>query len=153
MIPTGDNRVFVDTNILVYSSLPRFPQYEQANRRLSKLLMQKNEIWISRQVIREYLVTMTRPAIVGGSITPEEALNNVSIFMAVYKVADETSEVTARLLSLLQQVSVVGSQIYDANIVATMQTYNMSRLLTHNTVDFLRYNAFVTLLPLIEEHS
>jgi predicted nucleic acid-binding protein len=148
MTQNVDSRVFVDTNILVYSSLERFSLYEQANRRMSKLLAQKSEIWISRQVLREYLVTMTRPAIVSGSITLEEVLKNVSIFMAAYQVADETSEVTVRLVSLLQQVSVLGSQIYDANIVATMKAYNISRLLTHNTVDFIRYNAFVTVLPL-----
>lgn len=51
MTADGDNRIFVDTNILVYSSLERFPYYEQANKRLSQLLAQKNEIWISRIII------------------------------------------------------------------------------------------------------
>jgi predicted nucleic acid-binding protein len=151
MTQTVDNRVFVDTNILVYSSLAQFPEHEQANRRMSELLTQNNEIWISRQVLREYLVTMTRPTIVSGSITLEEVLHNVSIFTAAFHVADETREVTTRLLSLLRQVKVLGSQIYDANIVATMQAHGLVRLLTHNTADFIRYNAFVTVLPLIEQ--
>lgn len=149
MTQIGDNRIFVDTNILVYSSLPHFPLYTQANKRMSELLTQNNEIWLSRQVIREYLVTMTRPAITGGIITPQENLVNISTFSAAFRVADETADVTNRLLSLLQQVSVMGSQIYDANIVATMQAYNITRLLTHNVVDFTRYNSFITVLSLI----
>lgn len=153
MTQNVDKRVFVDTNILVYSSLAQFPQHELSNQRMSELLAQNNEIWISRQVLREYLVTMTRPTIVSGSISLEEVLQNVSIFTAAFHVADETNEVTTRLLSLLQQISVLGSQIYDANIVATMQAYGLSRLLTHNTADFRRYKAFVTVIPLIQEYS
>jgi predicted nucleic acid-binding protein len=95
---------------------------------------------------------MTRPTIVSGSVTLEEVLHNVSIFTAAFHVADETGEVTTSLLNLLQQVKVLGSQIYDANIVATMQAYGLVRLLTHNTADFIRYNAFVSILPLIEEY-
>jgi hypothetical protein len=48
MTQTVDNRVFVDTDILVYSSLVQFPQHKQANRRMSELLAENNEIWISR---------------------------------------------------------------------------------------------------------
>jgi predicted nucleic acid-binding protein len=149
MTQTVGNKIFVDTNILVYSSLNLFPLYGRANQRMAELMAQNNEIWLSRQVIREYIVNMTRPGIISGAITREEVLNNIQIFSAAFKVADETKEVTDNLINLLRQVNVVGSKIYDTNIVATMQAYNITHILTHNVVDFTNYSSFITVLPLI----
>ena len=59
---------------------------------MSSFLKAKDEIWISRQVIKEYIVTMTHLAITGGFITLEQILENVRIFSARFKVADETKE-------------------------------------------------------------
>lgn len=74
MIQIEDNRLFVDTNVLVYSTLISDPLYQQSNQRISALMIERNEIWISRQIIREYLVTMTRPAIVADTVTLESVL-------------------------------------------------------------------------------
>lgn len=93
---------------------------------------------------------MTRPTVLSGSVTLEEILNIAHIFMAAYKVAEETREVTLNLVNLMQQVRVVGIQVYDTNIVATMQAYNIGRLLTHNVADFLKYSPSITVLPLFE---
>ena len=66
-------------------------------------------------------------------------------------MAEDSPTVTERLLALLEQLPIGGKQIHDANIVATMQTYGIRRLLTANTVDFARFAHLVTGLSL--EHS
>ncbi len=43
-----------------------------------------------------------------------------------------------------------GKQIHDANIVATMQVYNISHLFTLNIADFMRFSSFITLIELDE---
>lgn len=53
-----------------------------------------------------------------------------------------------RLLDLLQQFSIGGKQVHDANIVATMLISNIPALLTNNTDDFKRFSHLITVLPL-----
>ncbi|UBF24523.1 hypothetical protein K9N68_22920 [Kovacikia minuta CCNUW1] len=56
---TGDNAVFVDTNILVYANLALSPFHVQAVERLQVFNDQGIDLWLSRQVLREYLSAMT----------------------------------------------------------------------------------------------
>ena len=55
---------------------------------------------------------------------------------------------TAQLLHLLSSVQVAGKQVHDANIVATMLTYGVPKLLTNNTADFARFGHLITVVPL-----
>ena len=55
-----------------------------------------------------------------------------------------------RLLQLASSIAINGKQIHDANVVATMQAYGVTRLLTHNAADFTRYISLITLLPLTD---
>ena len=62
-------RVFVDTNVLVYSTSTSSPFFLAARDALQELDIAKAERWSSQQILREYLSTMTRlraplPAIV-----------------------------------------------------------------------------------------
>jgi predicted nucleic acid-binding protein len=57
--------------------------------------------------------------------------------------------VTTRLLALLSEVPTRGRRIHDANVVATMLVYGVRRVLTHNTDDFVRFAAFIEVLPLL----
>ena len=55
----------------------------------------------------------------------------------------------ALLADFLRTISLSGKQIHDANIVATMLTYNIPILLTTNNIaDFKRFSHLITILPL-----
>ena len=54
--------------------------------------------------------------------------------------------VTASLVALFGEVRVGGSQVHDANIVATMLSYGERRLLTLNASDFRRYGDRIELV-------
>jgi predicted nucleic acid-binding protein len=105
--------------------------------------------WISRQVLREFLAATTRPGAVVPPPTLESLAKAVRQFEAEFEIADEDAAVTATLLDLLKSRTVLGKQIHDANIVATMRRYGIPSLLTHNTTDFTRYLPDISLLPLI----
>lgn len=55
---------------------------------------------------------------------------------------------TGRLVDLMENVSIDGSLVHDANIVATMLAHGVDRLLTHNTGDFARFSHLITVLSL-----
>lgn len=59
------------------------------------------------------------------------------------------AEVTNRLFELLLRIPAGGKHIHDANIVATMQTNDITQLLTENISDFTRYSQLITIVPLV----
>ena len=149
MVPTPGSAVFLDTNILVYSSFPGVPFYDAARARLGELELCGAVFWASRQVLREFLAATTRPGAVVPLPTPDALSQAVRQFEAEFEIADEDAAVTALLLDLLRSRTVQGKQIHDANIVATMRRYGIPSLLTHNTADFMRYVPDINLLPLL----
>lgn len=149
MTMTGGRQVFVDTNVLVYATVNVSPFYHDARQALNQVAAQGDSLWISRQVLREFLAVITRPMVFGVNIPWSVALSSVQSFEKQFHVADETSATTAQLVNLLQTIHTHSKQIHDANIVATMRVHNVSHLLTHNVADFNRYARYITIIPLI----
>ncbi|MFN8531797.1 MAG: type II toxin-antitoxin system VapC family toxin [Anaerolineae bacterium] len=135
--------VFVDTNILLRATIDRFPEHTAARA----LLLQQREsgaiLWISRQVIREILVQVTRtsPFTLEPILSIDQAEAMVLNFHALYRIADDTAAVTDKLFALLKQYPTGGKQIHDANIVATMLANGITRLITLNVADMKRFTS------------
>ncbi len=146
-IGDGDPAI-VDTNVLVYASESRAPLHAVARRALQDLHDAGVVLWISRQIIREYLSTLTRPQLWGNPLPIAILGAEVQRLERLFRVAEDGPEVTARLLALMRQIPVGGKQVHDANIVATMQAHGIRRLLTHNTADFARFAGLITVVPL-----
>ena len=139
MAATGAERVFVDTNVLVYATVASAPAHAAARRALAEYRTAGAELWISRQVLREYVAVLTRPQTYARPAPIAAVAADVRSFERQFRVADDTGAVTAQLLQLLEDVSAGGKQIHDANIVATMLVHNVHTLLTANEVDFARF--------------
>lgn len=137
----------VDTNILVYSTDLDSPFRHAAEEKLISLRQQGAELWITRQVIREYIATRTRAD--GPDVLPA-VLEDVQRFAVRYRIAEDGPGATERLFFLLRQAPSAGKQIHDANLVATMLQAGVSRLLTHNLDDFKRFERWITIVPLLE---
>jgi predicted nucleic acid-binding protein len=151
MTQTRRSAVFLDTNILVYASFPEAPFHLAARSRLTELESDGVLFWTSRQVLREYLASTTRPGAVVPPPTLEALSQAVRQFEAEFEIADEDAAVTALLLDLLKSRTVLGKQVHDANIVATMHRYKIPWLLTHNTADFTRFVPDIHLLRYFPE--
>jgi predicted nucleic acid-binding protein len=147
-MPTTDNPVFIDTNILVYANLALSPFHSQAMERLQAMEEQGIELWISRQTLREYLAAMTRRGDLTGEIPVSSLIEDVQYYSNRFQLAEDNFQVTQRLLTLMAEISIGGKQVHDANIVATMLVYGIRQLLTHNTGDFARFSELITVLPL-----
>jgi len=110
---------------------------------IAALEQQHVPLWISRQVIREYLATLVRPRM---GIPLVELAHAVRSFELRYQVADEGPLVTTQLLTFIEQG--MSRQVHDSNIVATMLTYGISRIVTNNPDDFAPFAALITIIPL-----
>jgi len=148
MMTTDASAVFFDSNVLVYANTLRSPAHEAAAKAVRHFLASGTEIWISRQVLREYLAAVTRTQAYSGPIDLPSALARVRDFVSIFRVADETADVTRGLIDLLSGVRCGGRQIHDANIVATMLCHGVRTLVTDNVSDFRRYEPLITVVSL-----
>jgi predicted nucleic acid-binding protein len=139
-------KVFVDTNVLLRSLIDEFPESAACRALVVAQRKAENEMWISRQVVRELLVQLTHPRTLKTPLTGEQVQSQLEAVFRLFRVADETSITTDTLLMLLREYSVSGKQIHDANIVAAMLANGIDTLLTLNTADFKRYEDRITLL-------
>ncbi|MDX1962057.1 MAG: type II toxin-antitoxin system VapC family toxin [Pirellulales bacterium] len=133
--------IFIDTNILVFATIPGSPFHRPAIQALHGIAQSGSVGWISRQVIREYLVQLTRPGILPIPLSLTDLPGQINALQRIYQVANETPQVTLELLGFIQNGLAAGKQIHDANIVATCIAYKIPRLLTHNMADFKRYSS------------
>jgi predicted nucleic acid-binding protein len=140
---TKTERIFVDTNILVHASVANSSKSPVCNAFLQSQTKLGTELYISGQVIREYIRCMTSP---NAGLPREVALKQIREYAGKMKVLAEDAPVHAHLLRLAHNFNVNGKQIHDANIVATMLGYNITRLCTENVKDFLRYGSLISLI-------
>lgn len=139
MAMTDAETLFIDTNVLVYANVAESPLHEQALGALRTAHQSERPLWISRQVLREFIATRTRPQTFSQPSTPEVVIERVLYLEEHFQVADDTAAVTRQLIKLIKDFRIGGMQVHDANIVATMLAYDIPCLLTHNVQDFERF--------------
>ncbi len=142
MTTMADSPLFIDTNILVYANVIETPFHKQALATINIAHDAGRTIWISRQVIREYLVTLTRPQVFE-NLPRATVLEQIDLFFERFQVTDDTAAVTGQLITLMGDFEIGGKQVHDANIVASMLAYDIPCLLTHNVKDFERFEELI----------
>lgn len=147
-MPSG-KKIFIDTNILVYANVATSPFQGDAQRVLMALPASYDSLWINRQVIREYLKVMSSEMLKVGKVDYAALKHEVAEFQKFMQVAETNNATTARLLTLIEETSTSGKQVYDANIVATMLIHGVDSVLTHNVADFKRFEHLVEVVPLV----
>jgi len=129
------DRIFLDTNILVYLSDTGAELHETV-KEIFKGIAEKYEIWISRQILREYAVVVSRKEDVEKPLKPQEIINDMTKWEKSFRVIDETQEITENLKNLILKYNLKGKRIHDANIVASMMEFSIRLLFTFNVRDF-----------------
>jgi predicted nucleic acid-binding protein len=147
MATTVADPVFVDKNTLIYAGLTQSQFHSIA--KLQDLAAACHPLWISRQILREYLAAMSRPGTLTIPIPMTTLVSDVRSFEKRFLLAEDGPSITSHRLNLLVGIPCAGSQVYDANIVAIMLAHGIPRLLTHNVADFSRFAAHITIIPLV----
>jgi predicted nucleic acid-binding protein len=148
MTTTGGDSLFLDTNVLIFATDSRSPLQPIAEGALQRNRIAGTWVVVSPQVLREYMAVALRPASAGGNASLDDVRANIATFRAAFHVVAETDVVVERLVELLPKLPPSRRRIHDANIVATMLTYGIRQLLTHNTDDFALFADLITLIPL-----
>ncbi|MBR8840074.1 MAG: type II toxin-antitoxin system VapC family toxin [Stigonema ocellatum SAG 48.90 = DSM 106950] len=123
MMMTGFREVFIDTNVLIFATNSVSPWHLVATESLQTMREADIELFVSPQVLREYLATATRLNVTGSELQLEKIWENVNTFKTEFTVLEDNDLVLSALISLLRNFPTAGRQVYDANIVATMQVH------------------------------
>jgi predicted nucleic acid-binding protein len=137
----------IDTNVLVYSTVSSSPWHQEARARLTALFNEGIELCFTPQIVREYLVILTRSDIFEKRFTTEEALRELEAILPAFALLNETEETVYHLRDLAERYQVRGKAIHDANVVAVMLAHGVTRLMTYNSDDFRRFQE-ITLEPI-----
>jgi predicted nucleic acid-binding protein len=79
---------------------------------------------------------VTNPRRVSEQCSAAEALSAVSALLAFVHVLPSLAHTVDRWLDLLRRHPVMGDDVFDLHIVATMQANGVQRIYTFNTADF-----------------
>ena len=139
MTTTGVDACLIDTNVLVYSTVSGNPWYRQARLWLSALQDAGVRLCVTTQILREYLVVLTRGTVFERTFDADQALAQVNAFLPTLLVLDEPIAAADLLRELVHRYQIRGKQIHDANIVAVMLAHGICRLATYNQADFVRF--------------
>ncbi len=145
---TRGAKAFLDTNVLLRATIEMMPLYAEAKQLVYEQREQQIELWISRQILREYIAYVTRPQTFMQPLSIGEITERLTSFAATFRIADETASVTTQLLALLKEHPTGGKQVHDANVVATMLAYGIDTLLTTNLKDMNRFANKIKIIPL-----
>ena len=142
------NSVFFDTNVLVYANVMESPLHQLAIKTIQSYYDIGTELWISRQILREYIAVLTRPQIFTKPVSVSVVADRIRFFQSYFQVAEENPQITEVLLTLIERFGISGKQVHDANIIATMQVYGIQNLITHNVSDFKRFSSIINILTM-----
>lgn len=140
--------VLLDTNILTRAVQPGHPMHSDAVGAVAALRKQGEVLCLVPQNLVEFWVVCTRPVAQNGlGLSPAEAQAELTRLKALFVLLDETPAVYPRWEQLVAQHQVSGKNAHDARLVAAMLVHGLSRLLTFNVSDFVRYPGITVLEP------
>ena len=133
-------RLFCDTNVFLSAVDRKRRLHAQALHVLNALPNRGVALYVSGQIVREFLVVCTRPVDSNGlGLSQREAVRNAEAIIQRSTILEENRNVPVRLLDIVSTATCAGKQLHDANVVATMQEHGLTRLVTGNPGDFRRF--------------
>jgi toxin-antitoxin system PIN domain toxin len=128
----------VDANILVYAVNSAAPQHTASRALLEAALDPAVSLYVTSQILCEFYSLITNRKRVPMAWSSAEAVHLISELLASpgIKVLPTPVQAITGLLELLERSAVTGSDVFDLQIVATMQANNIWRIYTFNASDF-----------------
>lgn len=130
-----DKPCFVDTNILVYATFEESPFFHKAIDWIEENFSSK--LFVSRQVIFEYLTVVTNERLYSNYLRMEEALNNIELFLENLSIVQNEPNPDFNFLrNEIKKYNLTGKRIFDYQIVLTMKYNSIDLIATANEKDF-----------------
>lgn len=134
--------IVLDTNVLGRMTDRADPQFAPARQAVHALLARCDRPIIFPQVLYEFWAVATRrpgrsPTGQNGlGMTPEQAGQWLRFFQRRFTLLPDREELLTRWHDLVTSLGIKGFGSHDARLVAAMQTYGITRILTFNSEDF-----------------
>jgi predicted nucleic acid-binding protein len=139
----------LDANVLAYAVDVDAPQHAASRALLEAASDPSVTLYVTSQILCELYSVVTNPRRVVVVSSPTEALSIISAMLALpgLYVLATPARVVAGWMQLLQRHPVTGGNVFDLQIVATMQANSINRIYTFNGDDFKVFPELVVLTP------
>ena len=138
----------VDTNILLRIARRSDPQHKVVDTALTRLGGQGTILHYTHQNIAELWNVMTRPVARNGfGLAVTEAEREVRVIEAGMALLADGEAVYREWRRIIVQHGVLGVQVHDARLAATMYVHGVSHILTLNVMDFSRFSGLTAVHP------
>lgn len=134
--------ILLDTNVLTRMTRSRDPQSSVARAAIQTLFGRGEQLIVVPQNLYEFWAVATRapgmpPAGQNGlGMTPAQAGQWVRFFLRRFTFLPDHDQLCPLWLALVEARGITGFRAHDVRLVAAMQSYGISRLLTFNGTHF-----------------
>jgi predicted nucleic acid-binding protein len=139
----------LDANILAYAVNADAPQHAASRALLEAARNPSIALYVTSQILCEFYSLITNPRRVDVASSPTEALRIISAIMAFpgLHVLPTPARAVVGWMELLRRHPVTGGDVFDLQIVATMQANGVQRIYTFNTDDFEVFSELTVVTP------
>jgi len=137
----------IDTNVLVYALDADAPQHAASRALLETAHGGSTTLYVTLQILCEFYSIVTNARRVSKPRSPADALSAISGLLAFLHVLPIPAHTVEGWLGLLRRHPVTGGDIFDLQIIATMQANGVQRIYTFNTDDFEAFPELSVVTP------
>jgi predicted nucleic acid-binding protein len=120
----------VDANVLVYATDAGHPHHDTARGLLDAARTRSTTLYVTPQIICEFYSIVTHPRRVAKPRSYADATAALSGMLDFLHVLPSPDRIATMLVELLRRHPVKGGEVFDLQIVATMQANNVQRIYT-----------------------
>lgn len=136
------SKVFLDTNVLIYQTFEDFDAEKHCtvNRILQQLHARQWELYISSQILREFVAIATNEKIFQTPLQSNDVVLKINEFQKNFRVLFDTEESVNMLKDLICRHSIKKYAVHDTNIAAVVIANKLDYLWTFNQKDFDKFD-------------
>lgn len=138
----------IDTNILLRFVKRDDADYALVRSAIERLWIAGDDLFYSSQNLSEFWNTCTRPVEKNGyGLTIAETDARARLIENQFSLLEGGRADHFEWRKLVVEHAVLGVQVHDARLVATMRVHGIRHILTFNGLDFARYNGIEAISP------
>jgi predicted nucleic acid-binding protein len=141
-------RYLLDTNVLLRIANAADAQHHLATAATLQIISNGDDVFLTPQTLVEFWSVATRPVANNGlDWEPSRVEQQIQTFLRRFRLVEDIAAIFDSWRGLVAAHAVRGKRVHDARLVAVMQTYQLSPILTFNVVDFARYPNITAVNP------
>jgi predicted nucleic acid-binding protein len=139
----------VDANVLAYAANADAPNHRASRVLLDNARDPSVTLFVTSQILCEFYSVITNPRRVAAPSSSPEAVGIISVLLALpgIRLLPSPARAVTILMELLRRHPVTGGEVFDLQIVATMQANNVRRIYTFNERDFTLFPELIVVVP------